>query len=107
MSTKVKSFWATRGESVEVIVDGKRISRDIKVGMTIESDSGERSEELHMAAIRALNVAFEKEREVWLNEELMKQEVERLKAIQPEFDEDGTPIAHTMKDKKQPKENGK
>ena len=109
MSTKVKSFWATRGESVsktfETMVNNEpvktSIARDIKIGMTVESDSGDRSEDMHIAIIRALNVAYEKEREIWLNDECMKKEIEDLSKIKPEFDEEGNPVIHKNEERKQ------
>ena len=99
MSMKAKLFWATRGETIEKQIGDTKISRDIKIGMTVEGDSGEKSEDLHLAVTRAINVAFEKEREEWMCDKAMEIEVERLKTMDRKTDEDGSSISD--KDKKE------
>ena len=82
MSAKLKSFWCTRGEVVETEVDGVKVSRDIKIGMTVESDNdADRSEDLHLAAMKSLNAAFEREREEWLSTAAMKVEADRIRKL--------------------------
>ena len=105
MSTKVKMFWATRGETIEKKFGDVSISRDVKLGMTVESDSGDRSEDMHIAIIKALNVAMEKEREGWMNDKVMKLEIDRLSKIEPELDEEGNPVVKTLDEKKSIRRN--
>lgn len=100
MSVKVKSFWATRGESISKKFGDTVISRDIKLGMTVESDSGDRSEDMHISIIKALNVAFEKEREDWMNDDVMKAEVALLEQIKPDLDDEGNPVIKKHEERK-------
>ena len=83
MAIRLKIFWCSRGESISKEINGVKIERDIKLGMTVESDSADTSTELHNAASKALNAAFEREREAWMNDKAMTLEIERLKVLEP------------------------
>lgn len=70
----VDSLWVTRKESVTLSDGDNEITREISVGMNVKSDNRASSSEMHAALNQALSSLIAKEKELWLEAELMRRE---------------------------------
>lgn len=74
----VESLWATRKESISVQIGDDTVTRELSLGMTVKSENRITSAELYEALNKALSHLIEKERQLWLDAELMKREGQDL-----------------------------
>lgn len=74
----VESLWVTRKESISVKIGDDTVTREISVGMTVKSEDRATSPVLHEALNKSLSFLIEKEKELWLDAELMRREGQDL-----------------------------
>ena len=68
----VDTFWLTRGESLSIVVDGEKSTRDVSMGMTAKSDKKARAKMMYSAIALALDDIMNTEYETWMNREKIK-----------------------------------
>ncbi len=74
----VESLWVTRKESLTIQLGEDTVTREISVGMTVKSENRTTSPVLHAALDKSLAVLIQREKELWLDQELMKREGQGL-----------------------------
>ncbi len=66
-----KAFWKTVKESVTKTVGNDVITREISIGMTVESDSRMPSPVMYEKVTAALNIYIDEEHKEWMNQDKM------------------------------------